>query len=75
MVTSPNLILSQVVVANLLQTKKTEVVLVTMTTQECIRMSEEELSAGGEIERKIVDTLIEKHFAFLSCHQTPTCVP
>ena len=49
------------VIGNILETRKREVILVTREGSEKIVMEEEELTAGLEIEEKIVEKLIEFH--------------
>ncbi|XP_003742072.1 uncharacterized protein C4B3.18 isoform X2 [Galendromus occidentalis] len=56
----------RLVIANDLESRRERVVLVSRTDREEIRMSLEELSAGIEIERKIVARLTELHAAFLA---------
>ena len=59
-------ILSQVVIGNLLDTRKRRVVLVTSDTEQPIIMSDEEMTNGAEIEEKIVTALVKTHEQFLS---------
>ncbi|XP_041356415.1 phosphopantothenate--cysteine ligase-like [Gigantopelta aegis] len=54
----------QLVVANLLDKRKTEVVLVTMTTEQPIVLLPDEQAAGKEIEEKIVCELTKYHSEF-----------
>ncbi|XP_076455635.1 phosphopantothenate--cysteine ligase-like [Babylonia areolata] len=56
----------KVVVANVLDTRKMEVVLVTMETEQTIRLSAEEASSGKEIEETLIKTLMALHDKF--CH-------
>jgi len=49
----------KLVIGNLLDTRKREVMFVYRDRVEEVRMSEEELEEGGEIEEKIVDKLVE----------------
>ncbi|KAL5018236.1 hypothetical protein ScPMuIL_003958 [Solemya velum] len=54
----------QVVIANLLETRKTEVMVVTRDSDQWLRLSGEELASGTEIETKIVEELQKKHDEF-----------
>ena len=54
----------QLVVANILETRKREVVMVTPESEETVKMEEEELKRGDEIEAKIVAEVIKRHRAF-----------
>ncbi len=56
----------QVVIANLLDTRKFEVVLVTRKSQQTIKMTSEDLNAGLEIEENIVKELVDRHSQFCS---------
>ncbi|KAL8601348.1 hypothetical protein ACOMHN_054641 [Nucella lapillus] len=58
----------KVVVANLLDTRKTEVVLVTKMAEETIRLTEEEATRGKEIEEGLITVLIGLHADF--CQST-----
>lgn len=49
------------VIGNILDTRKREVVLVTKEGSEKIVMDEDELKAGDEIEEKIIKKLVEIH--------------
>ncbi|KAG9293680.1 hypothetical protein G9A89_019017 [Geosiphon pyriformis] len=51
----------QIVIGNLLQTRKREVVLITQTSETQIKLSDEEASNGVEIESKIVLEIIRSH--------------
>merc|ERR1711931_114136 len=56
----------QVVIANILQTRRKTVVLVTPYGEVPIRMSGQELKIGKEIEEKIIIELTRRHLAFIS---------
>ncbi|KAL3836279.1 hypothetical protein ACJMK2_021717 [Sinanodonta woodiana] len=60
----------QVVIGNLLDTRKREVVSVTKDQENWIRLTDKELSLGVEIESKIVSEIVEKHKKFCS-HDCP----
>ena len=55
----------QIVIGNILHTRKTEVCMVTPEEQNWIRLGKEETSSGVEIESKIVQYLIDVHSKFL----------
>lgn len=52
------------VVANVLDTRKHKVVLVTKETEEAICLLEEEANQGKEIEEKLIETLVSLHTKF-----------
>ncbi|KAK3602682.1 hypothetical protein CHS0354_017884 [Potamilus streckersoni] len=56
----------QVVIGNLLDTRKREVVSVTKDQENWIRLTDKELSLGVEIESKIVSEIVQKHRTFCS---------
>ena len=56
----------QVVVSNILQTRKKTVVMITPTQETAIWMSDSELEAGREIEEKIVADLKKMHQQFIA---------
>lgn len=56
----------QVVVSNILQTRKKTVVMITPTQETAIWMSDSELEAGHEIEEKIVADLKKMHQQFIA---------
>ena len=56
----------QVVVSNILQTRKKTVVIITPTQETAIWMSDSELETGKEIEEKIVIDLKKMHQQFLA---------
>ncbi|XP_068670747.1 uncharacterized protein [Montipora capricornis] len=56
----------QVVVSNILQTRKKTVVIITPTQETAIWMSDSELEAGREIEEKIVADLKKMHQQFIA---------
>lgn len=49
----------------MLQTRKQRVILVTKNTEEEIKLSNYEIANGIEIEKLIVDSIIQKHNSFL----------
>nr|XP_033777705.1 phosphopantothenate--cysteine ligase isoform X2 [Geotrypetes seraphini] len=55
----------QVVVANILDTLRTHVILVTQNSKKDLYLSEEEASCGKEIEEKIVSNLSTRHTNFM----------
>ncbi|XP_064534797.1 phosphopantothenate--cysteine ligase isoform X1 [Pseudopipra pipra] len=55
----------QVVVANVLESRRTSVIIVTSDSQTPLSLSEEELAQGMEIEEKIVSYLQGQHTAFI----------
>lgn len=62
----------QVVIANILQTRKKTVVLVTPFDEVPIWMSDQDLEMGKEIEEKIVSELTRRHFATSSANNENT---
>ncbi|KAK7489472.1 hypothetical protein BaRGS_00019271 [Batillaria attramentaria] len=59
----------KVVVANVLDTRKTEVVLVTNDSEEPIRLTQEEVANGTEIEEKLIQTLSSHHSKFCASQE------
>ena len=59
-------LLTQLVVANILETRKQVVVIVTRDSEEEIRMTEEQLSSGLEIEEPLIKKLLQYHEAKIS---------
>ncbi|KAM4758528.1 phosphopantothenate--cysteine ligase [Cyanocitta cristata] len=55
----------QVVVANVLESRRTSVIIVTRDSQTPLSLSEEEIAQGMEIEEKIVSYLQGQHMAFI----------
>ena len=55
----------QIVIGNILHTRKTEVCMVTQDEQTWIRLGEKEIADGVEIESKIVQSLNDIHAKFL----------
>jgi len=51
----------QVVVANLLETRKTTVTMVAVDSEEKLELTQEEMSKGVEIEEAVVNSLVIKH--------------
>ncbi|XP_078580376.1 phosphopantothenate--cysteine ligase-like [Branchiostoma floridae x Branchiostoma japonicum] len=54
----------QVVIANILETRKKTVTIVTREDEEVVMMSDSELEAGMEIEEKIIADLVRRHETF-----------
>lgn len=59
----------QIVIANMLDTRKHVVWFITHTDEKCIRLSEEQIGNEMEIEDQIVGELIGVHESFISSHQ------
>ncbi|XP_041878159.1 phosphopantothenate--cysteine ligase isoform X3 [Corvus kubaryi] len=55
----------QVVVANVLESRRTSVIIVTRDSQTPLSLSDEEIAQGMEIEEKIVSYLQGQHTAFI----------
>ena len=55
----------ELVVANILGSRKTEVVLVTLEEEVEVRLSEEEVGRGDEIEAKIIEAVLQRHQTFV----------
>lgn len=55
----------QVVVANILESRRTSVIIVTKDSQTPLSLSEEEIAQGMEIEEKIVSYLQGQHTLFM----------
>lgn len=56
----------QLVIANMLQTRKQRVVIVSKETEYTLSLTDEELKNGEEIENLIVSDLTEKHSDFMA---------
>lgn len=56
----------QLVIGNLLQTRKREVVFVTLNKEDWIRLSDEQLKKGTEIEEIIIPKVIEQHDSWIN---------
>ncbi|BFZ22356.1 hypothetical protein BsWGS_25395 [Bradybaena similaris] len=56
----------QVVVANLLETRKKEVVIVTRDSEETLKLSDADITSGQEIERPLVAKLVDYHRQWIS---------
>ncbi|EDV27823.1 uncharacterized protein TRIADDRAFT_21703, partial [Trichoplax adhaerens] len=56
----------QLVIANLLQSRETRVVMVTLAGQEVIEMSNDEIESDKEIEEKIISYIVMKHQHYVS---------
>ena len=54
------------VVANMLQTRKQEVIMVTKENDYLISLTEDEMNHGEEIEKLIVSDLVKKHAQFVT---------
>ena len=57
---------SKVVIANILQTRRKTVVIITPYDEYAIWMAESELETGKEIEEKIVEELSRRHLQFIA---------
>lgn len=55
----------QVVVANILESQRSFVIIITKDSETKLLLSEEEIEKGMEIEEKIVDDLQSRHTAFI----------
>ncbi|KYO30031.1 phosphopantothenate--cysteine ligase [Alligator mississippiensis] len=55
----------QVVIANILESRRTSVIVVTKDSQTKLSLSDEEVAQGVEIEEKIVNHLQAQHTAFI----------
>lgn len=58
---------SQLVIANMLQTRKQQVTIVSHEDDYIISLTDEQLNRGEEIERLIVNDLIDRHQNFIRC--------
>lgn len=58
--------IDQVVIANILQTRRKTVVIVTPFDENAIWMGDSDLEAGKEIEEKIVEELSRRHMQFIN---------
>lgn len=56
----------QIVIANLLETRKKEIFVVTKETQDHVSLSDADIKNGKEIEELIIDCLVEHHHQFCS---------
>lgn len=56
----------QLVIGNLLSTRKQEVVFVTTDSQYDIKLSAEDIQSDMEIEKKIIEDLVKRHDAFIA---------
>lgn len=54
----------QVVIANLLESRRTKLEVITAEDHCTIEVSEEELTQGGEVEEKLISDLIQRHGVF-----------
>lgn len=54
----------QLVIGNILDTRKVEVVFVTNEDEQWIKLDEKEIQDGVEIESKIVKNLVQRHQQF-----------
>ena len=55
----------RLVIANLLQTRKTEVIAITKDTDEKLELTEREIAQGTEIEEKIVAAVAMRHEEYI----------
>lgn len=55
----------QLVIANMLQTRKQQVVIVSKETDYILSLTNEQLNNGDEIEQLIVNDITEKHTKFI----------
>ncbi|CAL7934751.1 unnamed protein product [Xylocopa violacea] len=63
--TDETLLISKLVIANMLQTRKQQVTIVSQENNYVISLTNEQLNKGEEIERSIVNVLVDKHRAFI----------
>lgn len=59
------LFLFQLVIANMLQTRKQQVTIVSQESNHVISLTNEQLNRGEEIERLIVNVLVDRHQNFI----------
>jgi phosphopantothenate-cysteine ligase len=64
-----NKILFQLVIANMLQTRKQQVIIVSKETEYTLSLTNEQLNNGEEIEQLIINDLVEKHVKFIESKQ------
>lgn len=55
----------QLVIANMLQTRKQQVIIVSKETDYILSLTNEQLNNGDEIEQLIVSDIVEKHTKFI----------
>lgn len=55
----------QLVIANMLQTRKQQVIIVSKETDYILSLTNEQLNNGDEIEQLIVNDIVEKHTKFI----------
>lgn len=55
----------QLVIANMLQTRKQQVIIVSKDTNYALSLTNEQFDNGDEIEQLIVKDLVEKHIKFI----------
>ena len=55
-------------IANILETRKKEVVIVTKDHEEMIKLTEKEIEKGIEIENHIVSDLVKRHSIFMDSY-------
>lgn len=63
-------IVFQLVIANMLQTRKQQVVIVSKETDYILSLTNEQLNNGDEIEQLIVNDITEKHTKFIRAIET-----
>ena len=56
----------QMVIANLLHTRRKEVVMISSEMEEKVSVTEEELDAGKEIEEPLIEKLVQVHAEMLN---------
>lgn len=55
----------QLVIANMLQTRKQQVIIVSRETDYILSLTNDQLNNGDEIEQSIVSDIVEKHTKFI----------
>lgn len=55
----------QLVIANMLQTRKQQVIIVSRETDYILSLTNDQLNNGDEIEQLIVSDIVEKHTKFI----------
>ena len=58
----------QVVIGNILERRKQEVVVVTETEEGWLRLTDEQMMMGGEIEKLIIENLKDRHDQWKQIH-------
>jgi hypothetical protein len=57
------------VIANILQTRKQQVVFVSQENDYILSLTDEQIQNGEEIEKLIVENLVEKHESWMNFHK------